>query len=75
MGLTLDKATSLHKDFVLNYTTENHHLPSATFGQTDASCTAMLSFIPKFSNLKASDAYVQSLKGTPVEVNIDDAQG
>ena len=75
MGLTLDKATSLHKDFVLNYTTENHHLPSATFGQTDASCTAMLSFIPKFSHLKASDAYVQSLKGTPVEVNIDDAQG
>ena len=58
LGLTLEEGTFLHKDFVLDYTTDNHHLPSSTFGRTDASCTAMLSFIPKFSDLKLSAAYV-----------------
>lgn len=39
------------------YTTEDAHLPSYTLGRTDASSTAVLSFIPKFCDLSMDDAY------------------
>ena len=60
-----------NKDFIFTYTTENFHLPNFVLGRTDASSSAMLSFIPKFCDLSLDDAYKASIEGRKVEMEID----
>ena len=55
-----------NKDFVFNYTTEDFHLPSYVMGKTDIGSSAVLSFIPKFSQLKMDDAYRASIDGKSI---------
>ena len=64
-----------NKNFVLRYTIEDFHLPSQSFGSTDASSSAIISFIPKFCKLNISDAYKVATAGKKSEVNTDAAQG
>lgn len=64
-----------NKDFLFLYTTEDFHLPSFVLGRTDVSSTAMLSFIPKFCQLKVDDAYKAAMGGTPIESDIESARG
>jgi hypothetical protein len=49
--------------FILNYTTEDYHLPSYVLSRSDAGSSAMLSFIPKFCELSLDDAYKASVEG------------
>lgn len=56
IALTLADGQTPNKDFVFIYTIEDFHLPSLVFGRTDNSSTAMLSFIPKLSELDIPDA-------------------
>ena len=67
--------STFSKDFIFNYTTEDFHLPSFTFGKTDATSTAILSFIPKFCQLSLSDAFRASLSGESIETDVSDAKG
>lgn len=52
-----------NKDFVFSYSTQDFQLPSAVFGRTDASSSAVLSFVPRFCNLTLNDAYRAALEG------------
>lgn len=71
----LEKACVPNKDFVFTYTIEDYQLPSCVFGRTDSGSSAMLSFIPKFCTLSLDDAYKASVKGTPVDIDIENAKG
>lgn len=64
-----------NKDFCFTYTTEEYQLPSYVFGKTDASSSAMLSFIPKFCTLNIDDAYKASMMGKNVETDISNSKG
>ena len=59
--LCLAKEEKPNVDLSLLFTVEDFHLPSYVLGRTDVSCTAMLSFIPKFCELSLDDAMKASL--------------
>jgi hypothetical protein len=61
--LSLSKPSKIYEDFVLTYGMADAELPFAVFGRTDAGCSAMVSFVPKFSKLSAENCYSASLKG------------
>lgn len=61
--MTLAKGETLRKDFILIYTTENFEEPGYSLGRTDAGCSVMVSFIPKFCELNVEDAQRAALKG------------
>lgn len=71
----MTKSCIPNKDFFFTYTTEDFQLPSYVFGRTDASSTAMLSFIPKFCDLSIDDAYKASIEGKKFETEIDKVKG
>ena len=50
-------------------------MPSCVLGRSDNSCTAMLSFVPKFCTLALDDAYKASVAGKDFETDIDNAKG
>ena len=52
-----------NKDFALNYTTEEYHLPNYVLSKNEIRSTAMLSFIPKFCLLSLDDPYKASVEG------------
>lgn len=54
---TLDKDTIPNRDFVFVYTPEEFNLPAYVVGQNNDSTTILVSFIPKFSEVKVEDAY------------------
>lgn len=53
----LDKDTIPNRDFVFVYTPEEFNLPAYVVGQNNDSTTILVSFIPKFSEVKVEDAY------------------
>ena len=59
----MKKSCLPNKDFFFTYTTEDFERPSYVFGNTDASSTALVSFIPKFCPLNLDDAYQASTEG------------
>ena len=69
------EASLPNKDFTFLYTTEDFHLPSCALGRTDASSTAMLSFIPKFCTLSISDAYKAEKDHRSFEPDLQGAKG
>ena len=60
---------------VFMYTTERFEEPSYSLGRTDLGTSVMVSFIPKFCELNLEDAKRAALGSTPIETDIDAAQG
>jgi len=63
ISLVLPESERPTGDFIFVYTTEDFNLPSVTCGKTDTSRSCLLSLIPKFCELEASDAEKMQMKG------------
>lgn len=66
---------SPNKSFIFRYTVGDFHLPNHSFGKTDSTSSAVLSFIPKFSELSIDDAYKAAVAGKNPKTNIENAKG
>lgn len=64
----MEQKQILNKDFIFVYS--NTTMSSCTIGVTDYNISAALSFIPKFAELKADDAFMMMIKDKPLEVDI-----
>ena len=53
----LDRETIPNKDFVFVYTPEHFDIPNYVAGYNGNTTTVLVSFIPKFSEIKPEDAY------------------
>lgn len=71
----LSKHSKPNKDFTFVYTTEGYGEPGYVLGRTDTSLTAMISFIPKFADLKINDAYEMQVKNKSIEYDMEVAKG
>lgn len=75
INLSLANPGKITEDFVLTYAMADAELPTAVFGRTDAGCAAMVSFVPKFCKLSASDAYAASVKGANSQPDFGNVRG
>lgn len=72
---SLEKSEIPNKDFVFVFTPEDFELPSYVVGENEDSTTVMVSFIPKFSELKFEEAYKNFKEKKAQEFDVNTVRG